>query len=116
MTELWIGIAAQIPVVVAFMLFMIRWQKSQHEANERNHKLWQDWLNRTATENQEERAEWREWLRTRDERMIRAMTKLEQQIVALSNIVLAFVATNSESGPVNRVMETLTKLNQKENE
>lgn len=107
MNDIWLGIAAQIPVVVAFMIFMIRWQKSQHEANERNHEIWQEWLNRMIEEDRTERNEWREWLRARDERMVRAMTALEKQIQALSNIILAFVSTDDNSG---RLVNALKEL------
>lgn len=103
--DVWMQLAIQIPIVIAFMYFMIRWQSSQHEANERNHKMWQSWLDRMFAEQREERDEWRAWLRERDARWIAALTRLEAHITTLTNMFLLFFSGDEEKR--NQVLEMI---------
>lgn len=109
MEQIWLGIAAQIPVVVLFALFMLNWQKNQHAANERNHGIWQEWLNRMTSEDRDERTQWREMLRVRDAETIQALARLEKQMATLTNVILAWVSTQGIK--MTAVIEMLEELN-----
>jgi hypothetical protein len=110
MEQIWIGIAAQIPVVVLFAIFMLNWQKAQHAANERNHHIWQEWLNRMTSEDRDERAQWRDVLRARDAETIQALARLEKQMATLTNVILAWTATQGRE--MAAVVQILEELNQ----
>ena len=94
----------QIPLLLGFMWFMLKWQSNQHVANDKNQIMWQSWLEEQADKSKSERDEWREWLKARDvlyqresRDVITVLQRLERRIDMSTNIILLIYETLSDS-------------------
>ena len=115
---------ANIPLIIAFMIFMLKWQSSQQKSSAVTHAEWRKWQEAQNKKLAEERDAWRDWLQQHDEvyatdreRTIGVLRRLERRIEVNTNVVLliySHLAENEDDdsrAQIDGWLESLGELN-----
>jgi len=115
MTDFWLSAAGTIPALAAILVFLIYQGRMQQASVERNHILWQSWLEKRDAAAAEERRSWQEWIHQRDitrneehKMLVQSLAALQAEIRAMSNAVLLRYAV----GDGERVKDILKEIEQ----
>lgn len=114
----WTNLIIQLPIVAAFMYFMLKWQDSNAVTTAKQHEYWQDWLKKRDEDAVREREEWREFIRSRDEQfrteraeLLAAMKGIEAQLESLTNFtLLVYMHVTPDK---NEIVETLKEFSKR---
>jgi len=114
MTDFWLAVAGEIPALAIILLFLIYERRNQSASIERNHQLWQQWLEKRDAAASDERRAWQDWIHERDRirneenrELIATLSSLQAEMRSMSNIILVRYAVGD--GKAKEVLEALEK-------
>lgn len=94
-----VNLVMQVPIVAAFIWFVLQQQKAQHGSNKETHELWQSWLTQreeasfTAFKNWQLRLEERDVLdREGRKELLATLIRLDKQLEQNTNMLLLIYA------------------------